>query len=74
MDFHVPSLYITSIRPICRIRAKRHCPKLDLSFPREYLPTELIHLTIHAIKYKATTPEEQYLGHFTGRNMNILCT
>ena len=59
---------------IYHIVSNIHFTNLGLSFPPEYFPTELIHLTINAIQSKATTPEEKYLRHFTGINLKRLTT
>ena len=74
MDVHVPSICITSLIAISHIRAKRHFPNLYLSFSPEYFPTELIHLTINSIQSKATTTEDQDIGHFARINMNTPTT
>ena len=71
---HVPYIDITSLWSISSIRANSHSPNVYLSQPLEYFPTELINLTINAIQYNATTPQEQALGSFAGRNMKILST
>ena len=36
------------------------------------MPAEFIHLTISVIQSRATTPEEQAIGHLNRRNINIL--
>ena len=74
MDVYFPSLDITSLRYIYRIRANIHCPNLDISFSPEYVPNELICLTINSIQSKATTTEEQAIGHFSKINLKRLTT
>ena len=74
MYVHVTSLDITSLRSISCIQSKSHFPNLDLYFYPEDLTTELTHLTINAIQSKATTTEDQDVGHFTRRNLKRLST
>ena len=72
MNLHVPYIYITSLRDISRIQANIHLPSLDIYFSPEYLPTELIRLTINSIQSKANTTEEQSIGYFTRINLERL--
>ena len=72
MDFHVPYIYITSLRAISHIQSKSHFPNLYIYFSPKYFPVGFIHLTISVIQSRATTPEEQAIGHLNRRNMNRL--
>ena len=74
MDVHVPSLYITPLISISRIRENKQSSNLDISFSPEYLTNELINLTINDINYKTPTTEYQALGHFNRINMKRLST
>ena len=74
LDVLVTSIDITSLRTISWIRVNSHFPNLDIPISPDDLPTKIIHLTINAIQSKATTPEEQSLGHFTRRKLNRLST
>ena len=59
MDSSVPTLDIYLLRAITQLRHP------DISFTEEDFSTE---------KSKATTPEEQALGHFTGRKLKTMDT
>ena len=74
MDVNVPSLDITPPIAIPRIQSKSHFPNLDIYFSPEEFPTEFISITINDIQSKATTTEDQSLGHFTRRKMKRIST
>ena len=65
MYVYVTYLDITSLRAISHIPEKSHFPNLGISLSHEDFTTGLVHITINAIQYKVTTPEEQDLVNFT---------
>ena len=66
--FNIPTIDIYSLRAITKLR------HLDIAFEEEELSTEKIELYINDIQSKATTPEEQALGHFTRRKLKTMET
>ena len=68
MDSSVPTIDIYSLRAITKLQ------HLDISFEEEDFSTEEIEIFINVIQSKATTPEEQALGHFTRRKLKTLDT
>lgn len=70
MQISVPTLSIHALRAITKL----HCSDQSLSFDEADVSTETIELMINAVRSKATTPEEQALGHFTRRKLKKLST
>jgi hypothetical protein len=68
MDTTVPSIDIHSLRAITKLRNP------DLSFEENDITNEMISLFLNAIQSKATTPQEQALGHFTRRKLKQMPT
>ena len=64
----VPTLDIHSLRAITKLQYPA------ISFEEEDFSTEEVELFINAIQSKATTPEEQALGHFTRRKLKTIKT
>ena len=71
MNMVVPTIDIASLRAIARLHRKGN-QKLPLD--EDELPTEMIEMMINAINSKATTTEEQALGHFTRKKLQKLST
>ena len=67
----IPTIDIQSLRAIARLH-KRGNELLPLD--ASTLPDEFILTVINAINSKATTPEEQAIGHFTRRKLKKLST
>ena len=63
MDVSLLTLDIHSLRALTRLRNSA------MSFEETDISSEKIELMINAIQSKATTPEEQALGHFTRRKL-----
>ena len=70
MQVAVPTLTIHALRAITKL----HCSDRNLSFGEADVSTETIELIINAVRSKATTAEEQALGHFTRRKLKKLST
>jgi hypothetical protein len=68
LDITVPSIDLYSLRAIAKLRHP------SISFEEEDIASEIVALAINAIQSKATTPEEQALGHFTRRKLKRLST
>jgi hypothetical protein len=67
-DEHTPTLRTADIRAIAALRFP------DIDFSPEALPTEEIHLAVHALSSTLITTEEQALGAFTRRKLQTLST
>ena len=70
MDVVVPSLDLSSFKAIMNLHRPENAELMQQEDPSD----ELITLAINAINSKATTPEEQALGHFTRRKLRSLST
>jgi hypothetical protein len=68
MDVSIPTLDIHSLQAITRL-----CNPA-MSFEETDISSEIIELMIKAIQLKATTSEEQALGHFSRRKLKRLTT
>ena len=68
MEVTVPTIDLHALRAIACLRNP------ELSFAEEDISSELIELSINAIRSSATTSEEQALGFFTRRKLKRLAT
>ena len=71
LDLVIPNLDLHSLRAI----SKLHKPENgSLPFDSSTISDDIIMTVINAINSKATTPEEQAIGHFTRRKLKKLST